>query len=75
MGFCAGERKKKPVFPLGPLLPLGLKDGQGLLCTREEKFQRYVLGGGNHVISPCSVTVSVHDQPRDQCMICHMISV
>ena len=28
-----------------------------------------------HVISPCSVTVSVHDQPRDQCMICHMISV
>ena len=46
MGFCAGERKKKTVFPLGPLLPLGLKDGQGLLCTREEKFQRYVLGGG-----------------------------
>ena len=29
----------------------------------------------SHVISPCSVTVSVHDQPRDQCMICHMISV
>ena len=23
----------------------------------------------SHVISPCSVTVSVHDQPRDQCMI------
>ena len=29
----------------------------------------------SHVISPCSVTVSVHDQPRDQCMICHRISV
>ena len=27
------------------------------------------------ILSPCSVTVSVHDQPRDQCMICHMISV
>ena len=27
------------------------------------------------VSAGCSVTVSVHDQPRDQCMICHMISV
>ena len=27
-----------------------------------------------HVISPCSVTVSVHDHPRDQCMGSHVIS-
>ena len=27
------------------------------------------------VYNTMAVTVSVHDQPRDQCMICHMISV
>ena len=37
--------------------------------------QSFVILHDSHVISPCSVTVSVHDQPRDQCMICHMISV
>ena len=45
MWFWAGERKKNCV-PIWTPAALGLKDGQGLLCTREEKFQRHVLGGG-----------------------------